>query len=93
MSSETKNPSGPTGLAEFLFGEFRQALQDIRQKLVEEGWFGRAVSAAPVVEMDRGPPADQLGSLGDRRPSFEEMWTPREPNARDRHERGLDIDR
>ena len=37
-------------LGEFLFSELRQAFQDIRQKVVEEGWFGRVVSAAPVVD-------------------------------------------
>lgn len=96
----------PLGLGEFLFAELRQAFQDIRQKAVEEGWFGRVVTAAPVVEVDRSLSGERGGLHGDdhqplnsdhsatseRRPSFEELWGPREPQDRS-PERGLDIDR
>jgi hypothetical protein len=74
--------AGPPGIIEYLFAELRQAFQDIRQKAVEEGWFGRVTTAAPVVEVDRAP---EHGIHGDepispaahepadeRRPSFQE---------------------
>lgn len=83
----------PQSIGEFLLNELRQAFQDVRQKVLEEGWFGRVVTAAPVVEMDRSEsPPTQTGSLSDRRPSFEELWEPRERDGRDT-QRGLDIDR
>ncbi len=82
-------------LGEFLFSELHQAFQDIRQKVVEEGWFGRVVSPAPVVEMDRTDrPVQQRGSPSDRRPGFDELWAPRESEPADqRRDHGMDIDR
>jgi hypothetical protein len=88
-------------MAAYLFAELRQAVQDIRQKVVEEGWFGRVTTAAPVVEVDREhergihgdehtpPPAHER--TGERRPSFEEQWAPRErvEHAQD-HDIGID---
>jgi len=79
----------------------------MRQKVVEEGWFGRVVTAAPVVEVDRALTQDAAASLyGDDhsplksgptpavRPSFEELWAPREASPADiAQERGIDIDR
>ena len=81
------------GILGFLFDELRSAMQDIRQKVVEEGWFGRVVSPAPVVEMDRSLGRERGGLYSDdhrpaltvgaatpkRAPSFEELWKPREP--------------
>jgi hypothetical protein len=37
--------------ADFLFNEARYAVQDIRQKLFEQAWFGRVVTAKPVTEV------------------------------------------
>ncbi len=85
----------------------RQAVQDIRQKVVEEGWFGRVVSAAPVVETERdsssvqaaSAPAQSQAMEPERRPTFEELWGPKEaqPRADQAHEREhhseIDIDR
>ncbi len=79
----------PPGIGEFLFNEIRSAFQDVRQKVVEEGWFGRVVTPAPVVEVGKeGPEAIGLGNrptihegLEQRRPSFEEQWAPRERSA------------
>jgi hypothetical protein len=42
----------PASVGAYLFAELRHAFQDIRQKVVEEGWFGRVVTAAPVIEAD-----------------------------------------
>lgn len=103
MSGDT-NGRRPPSIGEFLFNEIRSAFQDIRQKVVEEGWFGRVVTPAPVVEVGKdGPEATGLGNrptihegLGERRPSFEEQWTPRErsPEAADiQKEHGHDFDR
>ena len=85
--------SKPQSIGEFLFNELRQAFQDVRQKVLEEGWFGRVVSAAPVIEMEREQPPAQLGALGDRRPSFEEMWATHEPQSPAELSHGIDIDR
>lgn len=81
------------GIVSFLFDELRGAIQDIRQKVVEEGWFGRVVTAAPVVEVDHGLGRERGGLYSDdhrplaagdpaepeRRPSFEELWKPQSP--------------
>ncbi|HTQ13467.1 MAG TPA: hypothetical protein VMH86_06285 [Rhizomicrobium sp.] len=86
----------PLGLAEYLFAELRQAFQDVRQKALEEGWFGRVVTAAPVVEMDRAQIEGLKPDDAGHRPSFEERWAPRERGEPAReHERSheLDIDR
>lgn len=70
----------PAGILEFLFGEMRSAVQDIRGKLIDEGWFGRR--AAPPSQFDASP----LGwhrepsgvDAGPPRQSFDEAWAPRE---------------
>lgn len=104
MDKHSGERSRPLGIGEFLFNEIRSAFQDIRQKVVEEGWFGRVVTPAPVVEVGKeGPEAIGLGNrptvheaLGERRPSFEELWAPRERStdaAEIQKERGHDLDR
>jgi len=106
LQRDDSGRSRPLGLAAYLFAELRQAFQDIRQKAVEEGWFGRVTTAAPVVEVDRAP---ERGIHGDaytppladehtagHRPSFEERWAPRDPaeHARDHApERDIGMDR
>jgi hypothetical protein len=67
-------------MADFLFNEWRQAIQDIRQKVVEQGWFGRVTTPKPVVEMpfqtiETNSPTDPAQ---ERRPSFEEQWAPKD---------------
>jgi len=44
MGGDRGNRAKPPGLGEFLFNEITSALRDIRQKVVEEGWFGRTVT-------------------------------------------------
>ncbi|MDV6333150.1 hypothetical protein [Asticcacaulis sp. 201] len=71
-----------------LFEEFARAVEDIRHKLVEEGWFGRQVTG------DAPPPAETLG--WDMPPaSFDEQWAPAERNtgldaAHDTDSHGID---
>jgi len=104
MTGDDNSRTKPLGLGESLFNEVRAAFQDIRQRVVEEGWFGRVTTPAPVIEVGReGPEAIGLGNratihdgLGQRRPSLEEMWAPKdrspEPPAHD-HQREIGIDR
>jgi hypothetical protein len=57
----------PSAVGPYIFGEARYAAQDIRQKLFEEAWFGRVVTAAPVIEIDKGiEPSD--------RAALEQAW-------------------
>lgn len=96
------------GLVESLFNELRSAFQDVRQKVIEEGWFGRVVSAAPVVEMDHA--RERGGLYGDdhrptldghapepgQRASFEDQWAARDPSAQPAdhaHEQDIGMDR
>ncbi len=91
MGGDTGERQRPPGVMQYLFAELRQGFQDIRQKVIEEGWFGRVVTAAPVVEVDRSLTQDRDAFYGsdhhplnpggdaiERRPSFEELWKPRE---------------
>jgi hypothetical protein len=103
MSGDQGGRAKPPSIGEFLFNEIRSAFQDVRQKVIEEGWFGRVVTPAPVVEVGKeGPEAIGLGhrptihdGLGQRRPSFEEQWAPRERSAEADFEKshGHDLDR
>ena len=110
MDRDTNSGRRPPGIGEYFVAELRQAFQDIRQKVIEEGWFGRVVTAAPVVEVDRALTQDARGFYSDdhhplsaertasldHRPSFEELWSPKE-RAEGEHnhqpELGIDIDR
>ena len=78
------------GLFDALWGELRYAVQDIRQKVVEQGWFGQVTTAKPVNSIHHfgSAPSEashedlygrDLESPLDRRPSFEEQWRAREP--------------
>jgi hypothetical protein len=104
MGKDANERAKPQGIGEFLFNEIRSAFQDIRQKVVEEGWFGRVTTPKPVVGVGReGPEAIGLGDratihegLGERSPSFEELWAPRERStdaAEIQKEHGHDLDR
>lgn len=69
-------------LGEFLFGQAREAIADVRGKLIDEGWFGR--SPDPSGHDIGGNRVD--GASGDTttptfglKPSFEESWKPRPP--------------
>jgi hypothetical protein len=107
MSGDAGERQRPPGVMQYLFAELRQGFQDIRQKVIEEGWFGRVVTAAPVIEVDRSltqdrdafygsdhSPLKAPDSPGERRPSFEELWKPREHDAErsTEHHKGHDIE-
>lgn len=105
MPAENNRGRKPLGIAEYLMAELRQAFQDIRQKVAEEGWFGRVVTAAPVIEMDRAQiegtkDGANLGwhSGGRPQPTFEEQWAPRAsgeplPGQKRSPDLGADFDR
>ena len=58
--------------------EIAYAFDDIRQKLVEEGWFGRTVTPAHVQEMDGPlPDVDTLNLMSEGR------WPPQEVKRED----------
>ena len=85
-----------SGLLDFLFGAARDAVADIRDKLVFEGWFGRSSSDMPPMGTDAWVDwandatqgASAPATLGD----FEKQWAVREPaeQAAQAPERGID---
>lgn len=72
-----------SGFLDGLFDLLRQAFDDVRHKVVEDGWFGRQVTGeleAPQTTIWDGPPAK----------SFEEQWAVREPGkAEPAHDQDL----
>ena len=107
MSGDAEKRARPPSIGEYLWAELRQAFQDMRQKVIEEGWFGRVVTAAPVVEMDRALAQERSDFYGDdhqpfktgpepsidHRPSFEEQWAPRPAQPLGQEHPGIDLDR
>ena len=98
MADDTRNRPKPAGLGEFLFNEFRQAVQDIRQKAVEQGWFGRVTTPKPVVEMPfqavESARSEAPELAPERRPSFEEQWASRAQSIQPAEQaRDIGIDR
>ncbi|TAL32258.1 MAG: hypothetical protein EPN98_13995 [Phenylobacterium sp.] len=82
-------------LGEFLFGQGREAIEDVRAKLIDEAWFGRR-SAAPrspdvalgwVTEHD----AEARAHAPDApRTTFDEQWAPRPPGGDADPDHGID---
>jgi hypothetical protein len=104
MSGNDGRRTRPPGIGEFLFNELRQAFQDIRQKVVEEGWFSRVTTPKPVVELGREPIEEpvhgQREIAPEYRPSFDDLYRPmeRSPEAREHgrehsHQHDIDIER
>jgi len=56
-------------LGDFLVNEAANAVHDVRQKLFEEAWYGRVVTAAPVMEVMREQDVDRSRSA-----TFEDNW-------------------
>jgi hypothetical protein len=79
----------PLSTADYLFNEARHAVHDIRQKLFEEAWFGRVVTAEPVMEVFKGRDASTS-----TRDFFEEAWgrgrRPEHEQERPQHEQEID---
>jgi len=78
----------PPGLFAFLFGELGRAITDIRQRVVEEGWFGR-VTTPPQRDPLNRTLADQDAS--DRASAFDAQWAPRQSNREQDQARDQDI--
>jgi hypothetical protein len=78
----------PLSAADYLFNEARHAVHDIRQKLFEEAWFGRVVTAEPVMEVFKSRDASAS------RDTFEEAWgrgrRPEHEHERPSHEQEID---
>jgi hypothetical protein len=83
-SERTKHPS----LGEFVFNEAHHAIHDVRQKLFEEAWFGRVVTAEPVMEVSRDDIADRL-----HRVSLDELWGRVLDNHEQPEHKAPDLDR
>ncbi len=76
----------PPSAAAYLANEARYAVQDIRQKLFEEAWFGRVVTPRPHHEIA----PETAEKTPERRASFEDVWGPRMPQSADRDQRERD---
>jgi hypothetical protein len=63
------------GFLQALVAGIGDAIADIRHKLVEEGWFGRAVTPEPI---DHEASSFYRPVLPQRADSFEAQWAPRE---------------
>ena len=72
----------PIRLADFVGNELQYAVYDVRQKVFEEAFFGRVVTAAPVMEVVRGQDVAR---------SFDEVWG-RSPDGQEQPERKPDRD-
>ena len=77
MSDRPRSPSA----GDYLLGEARYAVQDIRQKLVEEAWCGRVMTAAPVIEIDKARDVE----ISDRS-ALEEAWGKARHQPKPEHE-------
>ena len=81
------------GLLHALLSELGGAIDDIRARTVEEGWFGRASGKASDLANGWTRPTVHDAGLPPR-PSFEEAWAARPPGeAAPSHERSQDLDR
>jgi len=73
---------GLPSLRDYVAHEARHAIHDVRQKLFEEAWFGRVVTAAPVMEVIRDRETAR---------SFDELWG-RSPRGEEQPEHKPDCD-
>lgn len=67
-------------LADFLFDLGRDAVADVRAKLIDEGWFGRRTPDANRAAHDLGWGQGASPTLDD----FEKQWAVREPGDGER---------
>ena len=85
MASNPNRSAQPLGIGEYLFNEARHAVHDVRQKLFEEAWFGRVVTAEPVMDIFKSQERDQRPQA-----SFNEAWglnhtRPETPEQQEKH--------
>ena len=71
------------GILGSLLSSFGEAIADVRNKVVEEGWFGRQVTDhdssgfSEISAPEIGPPFESKGDIWDQpRQKFEEAWAP-----------------
>jgi hypothetical protein len=84
MSSRQRR-GRPESFAEFITNEARYAIRDIRQKLFEEAWFGRAVTDTRAMDHKTQTLFSQSHeTLSDTRIKFEVLWGSRRPEADDK---------
>ena len=94
-NSETK----PSGFFEALFAALGSIFDDVRGKVVEEGWFGRQVSEAadisPIKAPDITPPNEPAGAVWEPpKRSIDELWAPAERSpdkTTTDHDHGMDL--
>lgn len=87
-----EQPGRDSGLFAAVFGTLADAVQDVRSKLIDEGWFGRrGVSPERTLAQDWGGPTIHQDLMA--RPSFEEAWAPRAGEPSPVEPGGLDLDR
>jgi hypothetical protein len=89
MSNDEEHRARPASIAASLFDEVRRAIQDIRQRVVEEGWFGRITTPLQrdhhsIGQTGPEAPAPERGA------SFEDLWPRHEGPVR---EPGHELDR
>ncbi len=68
MSNGKGQEPGPRGVLSYLFGELGRAVQDIRQRVVEEGWFGRITTP---LQRDHTPASH---APAERPITFDDLW-------------------
>jgi hypothetical protein len=93
MASDRDEPKRVASAGEYLLNEARYGVQDIRQKLFEEAWFGQVVTPAPVIEarLPEKEVASEPERTPERRPKFEDVWgTPSGRPEHDKHAKGRD---
>jgi hypothetical protein len=72
----TDKPERVATAGEYLLNEARYGVQDIRQKLFEEAWFGRAVTLGPAADIDKS-------QLGDLQPNIQPSGQQRRDDSED----------
>lgn len=94
MGSGQDDGSRRAGLGTFLFDEIRRAFQDIRQRVVEEGWFGRITTPLPREAHPPGGLTAPAEAKSEPELTLNDLWSSpagpeRSPPAD--HERGIDL--
>lgn len=66
------------GLFAYLFNELGRAFTDIRQRVVEEGWFGRVTTPPTRRDFDPLHRTHNDNEVADRSARFDAQWSPDE---------------
>lgn len=93
MASDRDEPKRVASAGDYLLNEARFGVQDIRQKLFEEAWFGRALTPTTGVESPTPTPEPprETERTPEHRPKFEDVWgTSSGRPEHDEHAKGRD---